>query len=125
MPTSRPGADGIGLRGLPPPVWYNEGLMDEDDFDHIKEYSELCDKYDVYAVDDYMEFPDELDNFEEAYRGEWDNDEDFARHIVEECYDLEKTMGNLSQYFDYEAFGRDLSMWDYNISANNHVFRRI
>lgn len=108
-----------------PRQWYNEGFMDEEDFDHIQEYTELCDKYDVDAVDDYMEFADELDNFEEAYCGEWDSEEDFARHIVEECYDLEKRMGDLSQYFDYEAFGRDLFMWDYNMGANNHVFRRI
>ena len=104
---------------------YNEGFMSEEDFDHIQEYTELCDKYDVDAVDDYMEFADELDNFEEAYCGEWDSEEDFARHIVEECYDLEKLMGDLSRYFDYEAFGRDLFMWDYNMGANNHVFRRI
>ena len=108
-----------------PRQWYNEGFMDEEDFDHIQEYTELCDKYDVDAVDDYMEFADELDNFEEAYCGEWDSEEVFARHIVEECYDLEKRMGDLSQYFDYEAFGRDLFMWDYNMGANNHVFRRI
>ena len=56
------------------------------------------------AVDDYMEFHDELDNFEDAYCGEWDSEEDFARHIVDECYDLERTMGDLSRYFDYEAF---------------------
>ena len=108
-----------------PRQWYNEGFMSEEDFDHIQEYTELCDKYDVDAVDDYMEFADELDNFEEAYCGEWDSEEDFARHIVEECYDLERTMGDLSRYFDYEAFGRDLFMWDYNMGANNHVFRRI
>ena len=108
-----------------PRQWYNEGFMSEEDFDHIQEYTELCDKYDVDAVDDYMEFADELDNFEEAYCGEWDSEEDFARHIVDECYDLERTMGDLSRYFDYEAFGRDLFMWDYNMGANNHVFRRI
>ena len=108
-----------------PRQWYNEGFMSEEDFDHIQEYTELCDKYDVDAVDDYMEFTDELDNFEEAYCGEWDSEEDFARHIVEECWDIERTMGDLSRYFDYEAFGRDLFMWDYNMGANNHVFRRI
>ncbi len=108
-----------------PRQWYNEGFMSEEDFDHIQEYTELCDKYDVDDVDDYMEFADELDNFEEAYCGEWDSEEDFARHIVEECWDIERTMGDLSRYFDYEAFGRDLFMWDYNMGANNHVFRRI
>lgn len=108
-----------------PRQWYNEGFMSEEDFDHIQEYTELCDKYDVDAVDDYMEFADDLDDFEEAYCGEWESEEDFARHIVEECYDIEKTMGDLSRYFDYEAFANDLFMWDYNMGANNHVFRRI
>ena len=87
-----------------PRQWYSESGMDEDDFEHIKEYNDLCDKYDQDAVDDYMEFHDELDSFEEAYCGNWDSEEDFARHIVEECYDLDRIMGNLSNYFDYEAF---------------------
>ena len=42
----------------------------------------MCDKHDSDAVDDYMEFHDELDNFDEPYCGEWDSEEDFARHIV-------------------------------------------
>lgn len=73
--------------------------------------------------EDYMEFHDELDSFEEAYCGQWYSEEDFARHIVDECYDLERTMGNLSNYFDYEAFGRDLFMYDYSMGANGNVFR--
>jgi len=48
-----------------------------------------------------------------------------TRHIVEECYDLERTMGGLSRYFDYEAFGRELFMYDYTMGANNNVFRNI
>lgn len=89
-----------------PRQWYNEGFIDEDDFNHILEYSQMCDKHGQEAADDYMEFHDELDNFEEAYCGEWDSEEDFARHIVDECYDLESEMGDLARYFDYEAFGR-------------------
>lgn len=108
-----------------PRQWYNEGFMSEDDFDNIIEYSELCDKYSREAVDDYMEFHDELDDFEEAYCGEWDSEEDFARHIISECYDLEKSMGQLANYFDYEAFGRELFMWDYSMGANGNVFRRV
>lgn len=108
-----------------PRQWYNEGFMSEDDFDNIIEYSELCDKYSREAVDDYMEFHDELDDFEEAYCGEWDSEEDFARHIVSEFYDLERSMGELANYFDYEAFGRELFMWDYSMGANGNVFRRV
>ena len=108
-----------------PREWYTEGFMSEDDFDNILEYSDMCDKHGVDAVDDYMEFNDSLDNFEEAYCGEWDSEEDFARHIVEECYNLEKMMGSLANYFDYEAFARELINWNYNMQANGHVFRRI
>ncbi|MBD5327620.1 MAG: antirestriction protein ArdA [Bacteroides sp.] len=38
---------------------------------------------------------------QEHYYGEWDSEEDFTRHIVEECYNLEKMMGSLANYFDY------------------------
>lgn len=50
-------------------------------------------------------------------------EEDFARHIVNECYDLERSMGNLADYFDYERFGRKLFLYDYQMGANNNVFR--
>ncbi|MBE6319301.1 MAG: antirestriction protein ArdA [Bacteroidales bacterium] len=47
----------------------------------------------------------------------------FARHIVDECYDLDKMLGSLSYYFDYDAFARDLFMCDYHFD-NGHVFQR-
>ncbi|MDE5843679.1 MAG: antirestriction protein ArdA, partial [Muribaculaceae bacterium] len=123
-----------------PRKWYNEGFMSEEDFVHILEYSEMCDKHSVEAVDDYMEFEDSLNNFEEAYCGEWNSEEDFARHIIEECYDLElkiaecllnklnmkqKMTGNLANFFDYEGYGGELFNRDYSMGANGNVFRRI
>lgn len=107
-----------------PRQWYNEGFITEDDFDNILEYTDMCKMHGQEAVNDYLEFYDGLDNFDDAYYGEWDSEEDFARHIVEECYDIEKAMGNLAVYFDYEAFARDLFMCDYSMGSNNHVFRR-
>lgn len=117
-----------------PCQWYNKGFMSKYDFYHILEYSDMCDKHGQEAVDDYMEFHDELDNFEviakrlacqEPYCGEWDSEEYFARHIISECYNLESEMGDLARYFDYEAFGRELFMYDYSMGANNNVFRNI
>ena len=117
-----------------------EGFMSEEDFDNILEYSDMCDKHGSDAVDDYMEFHDTLDNFEETCCGEWNSEKDLGRHIIEGCYNLElksaeyllnklnmkqKMMGNLANYFDYEAFARELFNWDYNMGANNNVFRRI
>ena len=42
--------------------------------------------------------------FLSIHLGEWDSEEDFARHIISECYNLESEMGDLARYFDYEAF---------------------
>ena len=108
-----------------PRQWYSEGSFFEEDFDHIKEYCDLCDQYSQDAVDDYMELHDELDSFDEAYCGQWDTEEDFARSFIEGCYDLDKMMGNLSQYFDYEALGREMFMYDYSMGANGYVFRAV
>ena len=35
-----------------PRRWYNEGVLDEDDFDNIIEYSEMCDEHGDEAVED-------------------------------------------------------------------------
>lgn len=106
-----------------PRDFYHEGFMSREDFDNIAEYTEMCEKHSTEAVNDYMELHDSLDGFEERYCGEWDSEEDFARHIVESCYDLESRMGDLQHYFDYEAYGRDLFIDDYQMGSNGHVFR--
>lgn len=36
--------------------------------------------------------------------------EEYAQELVDDCYDLDRTMGNLARYFDYDAFGRDLEI---------------
>ena len=41
---------------------------------------------------------------------EYDDEEDFAYEIVEECYDLPEFA---KTYFDYKQFARDLFMCDY------------
>lgn len=46
----------------------------------------------------------------DEYQGEYDDEEDFAYEIVEECYDLPEFA---KTYFDYKQFARDLFMCDY------------
>ena len=36
--------------------------------------------------------------------------EEYAQQFVNDCYDLERTMGNLARYFDYDSFGCDLEL---------------
>lgn len=106
-----------------PREYYNESGFDEDDFNAIREYGELCDKYSPEAVDAFIDWGcEELEHFEDCFVGEYDSEEDFAREIVDDCYDLEKTLGNLAYYFDYEAYARDLFMCDYHFD-NGFVFQ--
>ena len=103
---------------------YHES-MGEKGFEKIMEYCELCDEYSVSAVDDFLEWfrPEDLDRMHDAYMGVFDSKEDFAREIVNDCYDIEKMMGSLADYFDYKAFARDLFMGDYLFGSHGTVIR--
>ena len=106
-----------------PKKWYDESSFDEDSLEAVREYSDMCDKYSPDAVDAFIDWGcEELEHFEDCYVGEYDSEEDYAREIVDECYDLEKLMGHLANYFDYEAYARDLFMNDYYYD-NGYVFR--
>ena len=99
--------------------------MGEDEFNNLIKYCELCDEYNVSAVDDFLEWDstEDLDRMHDSYVGVYDSKEDFAREIVSDCYDLENMMGNLACYFDYEAFARDLFMGDYYFGSHGTVLR--
>lgn len=104
---------------------YHES-MGEEGFNNITKYCELCDDYSVSAVDDFLEWgtPEDLDNMPDAYVGEYDSEEDFAEEMVNDCYNLEKMMGNLANYFDYKAYARDLFINDYHFGSHGTVFAR-
>lgn len=106
-----------------PNSWYSESCMGEDTFYKILEYAELCENHDQAAVDAFIDdLGRDLSSFEDSYEGKFNSEEDFAYKVVDECYDLEKIMGDLSSYFDYEAFARDLFMTDYDF-VDGYVFR--
>ena len=107
-----------------PDCLYSES-MGEKGFEKIMEYCELCDEYGVSAVDDFLEWysPEDLDMMHDSYAGVYDSEEDFARETVNECYDLEKMMGNLAYYFDYEKLARDLFISDYHYGSHGTVLR--
>ena len=97
----------------------------EEEFNNILKYCELCEEYDVFAVYDFLEWrtPEELDDMHDAYVGVYESEEDFAEELVNDCYDLDKMMGNLAGYFDYEKFARDLFMSDYYFGSHGTVLR--
>lgn len=85
------------------------------DIDQVVEVAHAIEEHGYELVKGYIDYfsADTLGELEERYNGTHGDEEDFARSIVEDCYDLEKMMGSLAHYFDYEAFARDLFMGDY------------
>ena len=108
-----------------PDCLYNES-MGKKGIEKIMEYWGMCNEYSVPAVNDFLEWrtPEDLCDMYDAYMGVYDSEEDFARETVNDCYDLEKMMGNLADYFDYDALARDLFMCDYYFGSNGTVFAR-
>ena len=108
-----------------PESLYYESIMGEDTFNKIKEYGELDDdKKEAYMI--YLDGglgKEDIESFEDAYMGKYDSEEDYAYQLINECYDIEKMMGNLSSYMDYAAVARDLFISDYYYE-DGHVFRR-
>ena len=76
--------------------------------------------------EDFIDLGNDFDMslFRECYCGKFDSETDFAEEIVNSCYDLERLMGDLSRYFNYEAFADELFAYDYAMGDNGYVFRR-
>ena len=107
-----------------PKAFYCESGINAETFGKINDYYKLCQHYDKAAVDAYIDYNNnfDMDGFENDFCGEYDSEEDFSREIVNDCYDLEKQMGHLAMYFDYEAFAHDLFITNY-VYNNGYVFR--
>lgn len=92
------------------------------EYDNIEELNEYCQKlsdltdYEAIVYSAAVEYwgkkyvdLDELDEYN-LYTDIRDNyDLGYYWAVESGCYDLEK-MGNLANYFDYEAFGRDIAI---------------
>jgi antirestriction protein len=69
----------------------------------------------------WEEWEDWISDFEEAYCGEWNSEQEFADNIADET--ITPDLPEIAQlYFDYNKFARDLFMGDY-WSSNGYVFR--
>lgn len=92
----------------------------------------LSDLDDPEAFIDYLDYQGQVTlsevtesniaNFQEAYRGWYRSEEEFAEELIEEMGLLSNVDELLSRYFDYEAFARDLFMSDYYMTENGYVF---
>jgi len=62
-----------------------------------------------------------LDKVEELYQGNYRDDTDFAECLCEELGVLNNVPEHLQFYFDYERYGKDLMINDYQ-SSDGHYF---
>lgn len=103
----------IGESWISEKFWevYNE--LDANEFEA---FNLFCDHFGINPEED-----DVVDNFRSSYQGEYNSEEDYAEQYISDCYNLEKMMGDLHYYFDYERFARDLFMSDLTF-IDGHVF---
>lgn len=98
-----------------PQQYYSECSLSEEIFDNICEYELLCKQHEPEAINYFLDdMGRDINDFEECYQGCYASEEAFAREIIDDCYDLDKIMGDLSYYFDYDAFASDLFLCDYS-----------
>jgi antirestriction protein len=100
-------------------------LSEYTDFEEVAKIAKAIEQhgeaFTIYASDVGLEHA--IENFEEAYCGEWKSEEDYAENLVEDTGMLSECPESMKSYFDYEKFARDLFMCDYWYD-NGHVFRR-
>lgn len=112
-----------------PGQFYREGSFSEQDFDNAREFAELDEdeqeafeaflecKYGSYADSDSL-----FSDFRDAYCGKFDSKEDYAEQLVEDCGYLDEMPSYLREYFDFEAYARDIFMDSFTF-WNGYVFR--
>ena len=88
----------------------------------IEEHGEAWCAYAGYVGLEYAT----VEDFEDAYAGQWDSEEDFAENLASETMEIPKY---LEYYIDYEKLARDLFINDYfSVDGSDfkvHVFRRM
>jgi len=95
--------------------------------EQTEQYFDLCNQYDQGAVDAYLalgiESDNGLDNFEEAYAGQYDSDEEFAQDMAENIGEVPTETRWPHYCIDWERAAREL-MYDYSEEAG-YYFRNL
>ena len=104
-----------------PCKWYSEGFFDEDTFDKIAEYGnmceedrQMCDAFNEHYGEDYP-----LDEIRQRFHGKWDSEVEYAEQLLNDCYSDMPEFAR--RYFDMEQFARDLFAYDYTF-VDGYVF---
>ncbi len=120
------------IEGIPTDSKDWDNTHPQEIFELIKKSGVLDDEYKYELMEAYCEVRsfDEWARLVDDYEDNWDRDiifyrgqdmYDVAYNLVNECYDLERMLGNLVSYFDYNAFARDLSYDGYEETSNGVI----
>lgn len=100
---------------------------DEETPDNVQTELDLIEQYGRVAIDAYHALGIEqnygLDDFEEAYIGEYSSHEDFAQQMAEDIGAIQTNVSWPYTCIDWELAAREL-MYDYS-EENGHYFRNI
>ena len=78
----------------------------------IDNYGYDLSKDDIHKIEEKLQ---------KSYQGKYDSELDFTYDYIDDSYDLEEMIGELSAYFDYEAYSRYLFLDNYDY-INGYVF---
>ena len=95
------------FEGFPKDLYSESGNVD-DIYKYIDFVNETHLSQEVVDAGLSLDIP--LDKLEDAYYGQFDSDTDLAYDYVESAGLLHGVPDTITNYFDYEAFGRDLAM---------------
>tara|TARA_R100000808_G_C2096815_1_gene115263 strand:+ start:196 stop:711 length:516 start_codon:yes stop_codon:yes gene_type:complete len=102
--------------------WQGATLYAYHDIGELSDFAELLEEhgeaYALWCAHVGADYGNSGNEFQDAYCGEWSSELEYAEHIIDECYTLE---GIMAQYFDYEAFARDLFMDMFSIESSGHT----
>jgi len=102
---------------------FDDDYPDPRNFDNLNEYAEIVGKINEYGEAYRLRYDDVGDfDFEDEYNGCWEDEDDFAREIIDECHDIPDFM---QCYIDWENWARDIMMdySSYEGTAGTHIFR--
>ncbi len=107
-------------------------VSESEDFETLIKIAEALRKHGA-AFGAYLENEGDLDtaleNFEEAYAGEYDSRSEFGQQLFDDTVDISAVPDYLRNYIDVEAWTRDLFLggdyYDVQKNGSTYVFRNI
>ena len=90
--------------------------------DYIEEYLQAVDYHGEDAVAAFLDNfnIEDINNFNDAYQGQWDSGAEFAQNLAEDCCEVPREMSSWIE-IDWKASWDNLS-YDYTEGNGGHIF---